>query len=241
MRIRPFPLLISLPILALPLASVAQTARAQDFSPAQATEQLSRAAAIDGKCRYLSEADHDELSDYVAKAEVVVARADGAETASSAVRTGKLAGEQTNCEPESERLVKETLDAGRRAMQAAMAQPPAKQAKRQENRNQAQILGAMADDQQTQSLTDPARSGNSLARYRNEATAYYLELRCRSLSNRQVRDFWKRIVARHESMIAAYGPASVVRARVEAERLAQRRSCGGGSGSFIASAYSNMR
>ena len=241
MRILPLPLLISLPLFALPLVSSAQLAHAQDFSPAQATEQLARASAVDGKCRYLTDADREELADYVAKAEVVVARADGVETASSAVRTGKLAGEQGNCAPESEQLVKETLDAGGRAMQAAMAQAPAKQAKRQENRNQAQILGAMGDDQQTQSLTDPARSGNSLARYRNEATAYYLELRCRSLSNRQGRDFWKRIVARHEAMITAYGPASVVRARVEAERLAQRRSCEGNSGSFIASAYSNMR
>ena len=160
--------------------------------------------------------------------------------ASGAVRTGRLAGELVDCAPESETLVRETLAAGRRAMQAAMA-APAKEPEKEESRNEAQILGAMGDDMETRSLTDPARSENSLARYRNEATAYYLELRCRSLSSRAVRDFWRRIVARHEAMISIHGGPRVVRARIEAERTAKRRSCGGSSESFIAGAYENMR
>lgn len=238
MRIGP-KLLISLPILALPWLFPLAPVQAQDFGPAEATEHLAKARALDAKCRYLSEADHDELSDYVAKAEIVVANDQGVEAASSAVRMGKLTGEQMNCAPEGEEMVRATYAAGKQAMEAAKAAPAKEEPK--PKRNQAQILGAMSDDQmEMRSPADPARSESSLARYRNEATAYYLELRCRSLSSREVRDFWRRIVSRHEAMISAYGRAPVVRARVEAERMAGRRPCIG-SGSFIESAYANMR
>jgi hypothetical protein len=240
MRIGP-KFLISLPILALPWLFPLTPVQAQDFGPAEATEHLAKARALDAKCRYLSEADHNELSDYVAKAEIVVANDQGVEAASSAVRMGKLTGEQMNCAPEGEEMVRATYAAGKQAMETANAAPAKEEPAPQKKRNQAQILGAMSDDQlEMRSPTDPARSENSLARYRNEATAYYLELRCRSLSNREVRDFWRRIVSRHESMISAYGRGPVVRARVEAERTAARRPCIG-SGSFIESAYANMR
>lgn len=241
-------LLISIPVIVLPLTSLAtRPAVAAQLGPADATEHLAKARAVDAKCRYLSEADHAELSEFTARAEIAVAAIEGVEAAGGAVKTGKLAGELMACTPESETLVRSSLDAGRQATRAAATRQPAPQpeprALLRADPNDTQIIGGIGNlaGPGSRDLFDASQSRGSLARYRQEATAYYLELRCRTLSGRQVREFWNRIVDAHAAMVRAHGGRRVARAQAEAEDMAAERPCGGRSASFIEAAFLNLR
>lgn len=244
------PLLISIPLILVWALLLTKPAFAEQLGPADATEHLAKARATDAKCKFLAETDHEELSGYAARAEVVVASKEGVDVATSAVKTGELAGEVMPCNPDSERLVRSSLDAGRQAASssrsAAVAEPESEpRAPARLDPNASQIIGGIGNDAEARpgsySLFEASQSRRSLARYRHEATAYYLELKCRHLRDRQVREFWDMIVLKHEAMLQAYGGRRVMRARMEAENVAARRACGPQSASFIGSAYAGMR
>lgn len=229
-----------------------EPALAQQLGPADATEHLAKARAVDAKCRYLSETDHEELAGYTARAEVVVASRQGVTVASGAVKAGKLAGELMDCGGDSETLVRSALDAGRQASRNARAapQPAAQQAPEPQTLvraepHESQVIGGMGGSQEARqgsySIFEASQSRGSLARYQHDATAYYLELRCRHLRDRQVRVFWDQIVRAHENMVRTYGGRRVRRAVAEAEAMAARRPCGPQSASFISSAFARMR
>ncbi len=245
-------LLLSIPLVLAWTLLLSKPAPAAPLGPVDATEHLAKARATDAKCHFLAETDREELSGYAARAEVVVASKEGVDVARSAVKTGELAGQVMPCTTDSEKLVRSSLEAGRQAAQssrsgavAERAPEPEPQAPQRLDPNASQIIGGLGNEAEARpgaySLFEASQSRRSLARYQHEATAYYLELRCRHLRNRQVREFWDRIVAKHQAMLQAYGGRKVMRAQAEAEAVAARRPCGPQSASFIDSAYAGMR
>src|SRR5262245_57293405 len=70
----------------------AGSSHGQALSSGETARLLARVEAIDGKCRYLSPADHDVLKTFVARAEVAAAGEGGPQEASEAVASGRAEG-----------------------------------------------------------------------------------------------------------------------------------------------------
>lgn len=224
-------IIISLPLLAgaWMVGIGSMSAAVQDLRPSEAVELLARSEAIDVKCRYLGSAEHEELRDYVARAEVAVASQTSAARAGAAINKGSAAGKAAACGRESEITVRATMDAARRAISAS------RNAQRQ----------AAKPSVQTASLrtNDPAAStGSKTARYARLAAAYYVERRCKHLSHAQAVDFWKRIVRMHKSVLSSHGPDALARAKSSAiAKSKSMRRCNSNSAKLVRASYRTIK
>ncbi|MDH3741019.1 MAG: hypothetical protein OER56_05420 [Hyphomicrobiales bacterium] len=221
---------VSLPLLAgaWVVGIGTMSAAVQDLRPSEAVELLARSEAIDAKCQHLTSAEHQELRDYVARAEVAVAGQTSAKRAGNAVTKGAAAGKTTACGRDSEITVRATMDAARRAIAASDESQP-----------------QVASNTQTAALRTnaPARRANaSTASYSRLAAAYYVERRCRHLSHAQAVDFWKRIVRLHNAVLSAQGPDALSRAKSRAIAKAKKmRRCNANSAKLVRISYRTIK
>jgi hypothetical protein len=168
----------------------------------------------------------------------------GVEQALKAVRDGKLQGELMSCGPESEELVRASLSASREAMAAVGTRTKPAPEVAEAQAQASDIVG---------SLNEPASGNDSAMRtvaigpsavplslYRQETTAYYLELRCRHLPDRQTQDFWQRIVDLHHQAMSSHGGPAVSQAKQNAEASAARLPCGRESARLVRAAYAEI-
>ena len=112
--------LITLPLIALSLAAVAtKPALAETVGIERALELLAKSVVVDNKCNVLTVSERDELSNYVAKAEVAAAEKTNVAVTRSALSAGQSQGRAETCGEEASREVKATLTAARDAINAA--------------------------------------------------------------------------------------------------------------------------
>lgn len=224
-------------ILSLPLLAAAwmvgigsMRAAVQNLQPSEAVELLARSEAIDAKCQYLSNTEHQELRDYVARAEVAVAAQTSVERAGNAISRGSAAGSTTACGRNSEITVRATMDAARRAIAAARS--PQQAAASSRPQTQAVALRSKPS----------AREAGKTARYSRLAAAYYIERRCKHLSHAQAVDFWKRIVRMHKAVLSSQGPDALTRAKSRAIAKANSmRRCNANSAKLVRSSYRTIK
>ncbi|MCA0434172.1 MAG: hypothetical protein LCH46_13020 [Proteobacteria bacterium] len=88
---------------------------AAPISPERATELLARAQAINIKCLVLNESDRQELSDFVARAELSLAEKISVKAAKSALTKGRAIGRSATCGEASSQSVRDVLSAARKA------------------------------------------------------------------------------------------------------------------------------
>jgi len=74
-----------------------------------------------------------------------------------------------------------------------------------------------------EAASDPEDGG--LGRYGTWLIAYHVELRCRHLSRRGARRFWRSVVEAQRAAVAAFGEIPVVELPRKAERASARQSC----------------
>lgn len=222
-------IVISIPLLAGAgiIGANKMSAAVQEMGPSDAVVVLARSESIDAKCRYLSSHEHDELNDYVAKAEVAAARLDGAARASSAVRTGLAAGKSASCNRESEIIVRATMDAARRAIATTVTAHPA---------------SVTPQGQRAQKRASVSNLPGSVVTYSRLAAAYYVERRCQHLSHAQAVDFWKRIVRMHNYVLTSQGPdaLSAAKSRAIAHAKTQRR-CNSNTAQLVRASYQKIK
>lgn len=227
--------LLSLPILTC-MAMMVSPNHAQEMEPAQTAQHLAQAREADAKCRHLSAAEHEELGQYVARAEIASAGRNGAETAMAAIRAGHTAGRAMTCGPESERLVRAALDAARETMAVSDTQ-----ANQEAREGTAALPRAQQDTVPQNRRLQSTTASIMLGRFAGELMAYNLERRCRQLRGRRANDFWRRIVARQEAMISAYGSQAVALAASKAEAAATAYGpCGRRTGVLIKATYKSL-
>ncbi|MEQ1524658.1 MAG: hypothetical protein ABL936_25650, partial [Aestuariivirga sp.] len=112
--------LITLPLLALPLAALApKPALAETVGFERALELLAKSVVVDNKCNVLTVSERDELSNYVARAEVAAAERTTLVVTRSALSAGQSQGRAETCGEEASQEVKETLTAAREAINLA--------------------------------------------------------------------------------------------------------------------------
>jgi hypothetical protein len=200
--------LITLPVLVLPLAALAtKPALAETVGIERALELLAKSAVVDNKCNILAVSERDELSTYVAKAEVVAAEKTTLEVTRSALSAGKKQGQAAPCGTEASYEVKQTLVAAREAINAAT----------QEENVQAEPVAA---------IPAPAAK-SSLSAFGRVIEVYFLERRCTYLSKRKINSFYKAVVRSHYAAVSEFGKPAVSRVMKAAEARSNYQNCNG--------------
>ena len=227
---------ISLPLLAAAwmAGTSAMSASVQELGHSEAVRVLAESQAIDTKCRYLTRPEHDELQDYVARAEVVAAVHVGVHAATTALHKGTAAGEAADCGRKSEIVVRATMDAARRAISSQQQQSKSYAVKRKKRRDRKSGSGNQAAERAV--LT------GSLAKYRSLTAAYYVERRCQHLSHAQAVDFWRRIVRMHNRVLTSQGPDALSVAKAQAiARAKSKRRCNSSTARLVRTSYQKIR
>lgn len=220
-------ILITLPLIASPLSLLASDAsHAETLSQMDALRLLAKSKAADAKCRILPSGDADELSSYLARAEVAATQRGSVQDAQGTIAVGKALGETAACDGRTAQEVTDTLDASRRAMAAVEDARTARQ-QSATNSNRTQSENSLS-----------ARLPVTIKEYRQQAFAYYLERRCRHLSSRQARSFWSSIVRQHKAALRNDGGKAVAAALRNAEGTADNMSCGAQSRRIVRAEYS---
>jgi hypothetical protein len=192
--------LITLPILALPFSAlVSKPVLAETVGFERALELLAKSVVVDSKCNVLTMSERDELSNYVAKAEVAAAEKTTVDVTRSALSAGQSQGRAETCGEEASQEVKETLTAAREAINAA---EPARAA-----------------------ATPAPRGGLSV--YGRIIEIYFLERRCAFLSRRKMNSFYRAVVRSHRAAISEFGKPAVSKVMKSAEARSNYQSCNG--------------
>lgn len=224
--------LITLPLLAAPLWSLGlKPAAAEPASALEAVAILSEARAADAKCRHLSEAEHQELADYAAQAEIMGVARVSAGAAEAAVTAGKAKGQAALCDAETVEAIRSTLAAAQAAMatarRLAVAEPL--------ERPVARWPAAKSEDRRA--IVAPVPRPPALARYAARVTAYYAERRCRHLPHEDAKRFWIEIVRELRAALAAHGRRAVSSIMRRAEADAAALPCGVETASLVKARY----
>lgn len=213
--------LITLPILALPLAALAsKPALAETVGLERALELLAKSVVVDNKCNVLTVSERDELSNYVAKAEVAAAEKTTVDVTSSALSAGRSQGLAATCGSGASLEVKETLTAARDAINAA------------EEGNYTVAEPALAAPM-------PAY-GASLSVYGRIIETYYLERRCAFLSKRKMNSFYKAVVKGHRAVISEFGKSAVFSVMKSAEARSNYQSCNGAGEARVRAGFAEV-
>lgn len=221
-------LLITLPVLMLPLWGAGPGAQAQAaLTQIDALRQLAKSRAADGKCRILGAAEAEELSGYLARAEIAAASRQSLGEVRSAISLGKTLGGSAACSADTSDEVKATLSAARQAMAATKS-----------GVDEEYVPEAKAAPG-PRFLTPRPRNA-SLADYGRQAFAYFVERRCEYLSHRDVRAFWAAVVREHRAALSAYGRSAVLRTVKRAEADAEKMECGAKSRQIVRAEYTRI-
>ena len=233
--------LITLPLLALPLA-VLKPAAAAPFTPLAAIELLAKSKASDARCRHLQSGEAQELADYLARAEIAAASQTSVGETQSAIAAGRSAGAAVLCGADSLAEVRGTLDAAREAMVAIGGGEPA-------NDETAVATTAVVPDKTAPAapvvkLVKPKTTALKalppaprLGSYSAAAMGYYLDQRCRHLSAKEAKRYYAGILRGHKSALAASGKPAVAALLRSAEAQANGVACGTRSAALVKTGF----
>ena len=213
--------LITLPLLALPFATLAsKPALAETVGLERALELLAKSVVVDNKCNVLTVSERDELSNYVAKAEVAAAEKTTVDVTRSALSAGQSQGRAETCGDEASQEVIETLTAAREAINTA------------ERENSKVAKPALA-------APLPASRG-SLSVYGRIIETYFLERRCTFLSRRKMNSFYKAVVRSHRAVISEFGKSAVSKVMKSAEARSNYQRCNGEGQARVKAGFSEV-
>ena len=213
--------LITLPLLALPFAALAtKPALAETVGIERALELLAKSTVVDNKCNILTVSERDELSTYVAKAEVAAAEKTTLDVTRSALSAGKKQGQAASCGTEASYEVRQTLVAAREAINAAT----------QEESAQAEPVAAI-----------PAPTAkSSLSAFGRVIEVYFLERRCTYLSKRKIYSFYKAVVRNHYAAVSEFGKPAVSLVMKAAEARSNYQSCNGAGKARVKAGFAEV-
>lgn len=226
-----FARLIAVPVL---LGTLTCLARAESVSPEQATELLAKTQTIDSACKFLSVAEHDDLSNLVARAELALAQQQSVAAASAALARGKATGQVASCNDVEKAEVNSILNAAKTAsLQAPQVEP--QQAQMAEPEKPVEPAKLESGDQKPRMITTlnaklagkklKAKDATSLSSYASLTQRYYLQRRCGIMRQQEINALYQYVVATHQRTLLAFGRASTAAAMHRAEALARIQTC----------------
>ncbi len=215
--------LITLPILALPLTALAtKPALAETVGIERALELLAKSAVVDSKCKVLTVSERDELSTYVAKAEIAAAEKTTLKVTRSALSAGKKQGQAATCGTGASYEVKQTLVAAREAIDAAT----------QQESEPSEAVAAV--------LAPAPAAKNTLSAFEEVIEVYFLERRCTYLSKRKINQFYKAVVRNHGVAVSEFGKPAVSKVMKAAEARSNYQSCNGAGKARVKAGFAQV-
>ncbi|MCP5081518.1 MAG: hypothetical protein GY948_07455 [Alphaproteobacteria bacterium] len=203
-------------------------------------QTISAGHATARKCGELSHSEREELATHAAFAETAAVASNGS---GSVMAARKRAKGSAQCGGNARNRAMAGLSAGRKFEQRyvdanrARVRANKRKAKRRQARKLNRRQRARTQASRAQALrTTTRRSVNrrqetrtttrgSIARFKSQTRAYYLQRRCKHLSYKQALRFWKLVAAQHDRMISRYGSGAVQRAQRQARSSANRSRC----------------
>jgi hypothetical protein len=216
-------LIFSTLALALP-----KTASAEPIAAEQATQLLARSQALEEKCKFLTGAQRDELSAFVAKAEVAMVAKSSVQATKSIISVGRTQGKAAACTDAERADIVDIISAAQQAtsrkiqvVQAPVPNKPVLVATKIEKPKAAISISKKPD---IEVKSAPIKSG--LGQYAQLTQRYYLARRCNSMSNGSINSLYKNVVSTHRNVVASFGVPAVRAVMQQSENQANASHCG---------------
>ncbi len=220
-------------------ASLSITVASADERSTQNAEFLARADSANVRCKVLSDVDASDLAG-------MAAAASQTEETRLAARRGAQTGASVRCDETAARGIKGVLDSARnQGLKAAIATAPAEavvntpqsltdsEATKLEGQPALEEASAstvnlitapkMIKKKSVQPAVQPG--GAQLKRYEIMAAAYFKQLKCPTMSRRELVAFYENVIEAHRKSVAIYGSAKVSQTVRSAASRAKARNC----------------
>ena len=208
--------------LAMPL-----TASAEPIAAEQATQLLARSQSLEEKCKFLSAAQRDELSAFVAKAEVAMVARSSVKATKALINVGRAQGKAAACN-DTERadiidIISAAQQATSRKIQMVQTTAPAKPIALATKIEKPKPLFSVIKKPIVETKSEPIKSG--LDQYAQLTQRYYLARRCNSMSYGSINSLYKNVVSTHRSVVASFGVPAVRAVMQQSEHKASATHC----------------
>ena len=203
-------------------------ASAEPIAAEQATQLLARSQALEEKCKFLSAAQHDELSAFMARAEVAMVTRTSAKAAKLLISSGRAQAKGAMCTNAERMDIVDILGAAQQAtmhkIQTAQMSPPVKPAAMPAQSEKPKPMFAKLNKPavEVKSVTTKPK----LNQYAKLAERYYLARRCNSMSISSINSLYKTVVSTHRDVIVSFGVPAVRAVMKRSEQQANVTQCG---------------
>ena len=214
-------LLLSTLTMAMPL-----NASAEPIAAEQATELLARSQALEEKCKFLTAAQREELSAFVAKAEVAMVAKSSANSTKSLITIGRAQGKSATCTDAERADLIDIISAAQQAtsrkievVQASVANKPNVMATQIEKSKPTISVFKKPID------VKPEPIKTDFGQYAQLTQRYYLARRCNSMSYGAITGLYKNVVSTHRNVVANFGVPAVRNVMKQSEHKANAAIC----------------
>ncbi len=197
-----------------------QQTLATTLAAEQATEMLARAQAIQQKCKFLTASQNEELSSFIAKAEIAMVSKSSTKFTKTIIANGRAQGQKAACSDVERADVIDVIIAAQQATagnKAAESKPV---------RIEKPILIIPATKKSTSEPKQKPAHADGLAQYAQLTKRYYLARRCNSMSMGSINSLYKSVVATHLNVVSNFGAPAVRNVMQQSEQSANQSSCG---------------
>ena len=195
-------------------------ASAATFAAEQATEMLARAQAVQQKCKFLTASQNEELSRFVARAEIAMVSKSSSKATKIIIANGRAQGQKAACSYIERTDILEILTAAQQAS-AGINLPADKPVIVEKSR----VAFAATKKPVPEPAQKFAPTGN-LSQYAQLTKRYYLARRCNSMSMSSINSLYRNVVASHRNVVSNFGVPAVRSIMQQSEQRANQSSCG---------------
>ena len=196
----------------------------------EATKLLARSQALEEKCKFLTASQHEELSAFVAKAEIAMVAKSSAATARTIIATGRATGINAACTGAEHADIVNIISAAHQATSGAAQSNPTLARVAPEK---AVVVVTPVENSKT---TKPAQEitklfsdrivlKSGLGRYAELIQRYYLARRCNTMSQGPITSLYRDVVSTHRSVVSSFGVPAVRSVMNQSEIKAKASSC----------------
>lgn len=221
------PLLLSIVLLGNQSSSFAAVMGAEE-----ATKLLARSQALEEKCKFLTHSQHDELSAFVAKAEIAMVAKSSAATAESIIESGHAAGKNAVCNHAAHADIVNIINAANLATSAA-TQANLKLASTPVAPKYVMVAATQVEnsdvvkpvEKNAKLMPDHFPKNIRLNHYADITQRYYLARRCNTMSYGSISSLYKDVVSTHRNVVLSFGVPAVRSVMNQSESNAKASGC----------------
>ena len=183
-------------------------AYADTLGSEQATQLLARSQAVEEKCRFLTPTQHEELSTFVAKAEIAMVAKSSVAATKTIMASGKAQGKAAACSDGEHNDVVDIISAAHQATSA-----------------KAMAMVSAAEQQPVVEASPVKTPSGALGQYAELTQRYYLARRCNLMSFGVINSLYKTVVSTHHDVVASFGVPAVRAVMLQSESRANGSRC----------------